>query len=73
MKTGKAMGAMGPDGILIEAWKCIGEVGRVWLTRLFNEILRTKKMPDEWRSVVVPIYKKKKIYKVTRLHQLSWD
>ena len=44
--------------ILIEAWKCFGEVEEIWLTRLFNKILMTKKMPDEWsRSVVVPIYK----------------
>ena len=57
MKTGKATGL---DDIPIEAWKCLGEVRAIWLTRLFNEILITKKMPDEWRiSVVVPIYMNK--------------
>ena len=57
MKTGKATG---PDDIPIEAWKCLGKVREIWLTRLFNTILMTKKMPDEWRrSVVVPIYKNK--------------
>jgi hypothetical protein len=57
MKTGKATG---PDGIPIEVWKCLGEVGVSWLCRLFNKILVTKKMPDEWRrSIVVPIYKNK--------------
>ena len=51
---------MGLDDIPIEAWKCLGEVGEIWLTRLFNKILMTKKMLDEWRrSVVVPIYKNK--------------
>ena len=31
-----------------------------WLTKLFNEILRSKKMPDDWRkSTLVPIYKNK--------------
>ena len=43
-KTGKAIG---PDDIQIEAWKCLGENGGIWLTRLFNKILMTKKMSDE--------------------------
>ena len=57
MKIGKALG---PDGIPIEAWKCMGDDGLSWLTKLFNKILRTKKIPDEWRkSIMVPIYKNK--------------
>ncbi|XP_054785679.1 uncharacterized protein LOC129292162 [Prosopis cineraria] len=39
--------ANGPDCISIEAWKCLGEEGVRWLTKLFNVILRFKKMPDE--------------------------
>ena len=39
MKTGKPMG---PDNIPIETWKCLGEVGEIWLTRLFNKILMTE-------------------------------
>lgn len=35
--------AMRPDNIPIEAWKCLGEIGWAWLTRLFNKILRAKK------------------------------
>jgi replicative superfamily II helicase len=35
MKGGKAMG---PDGILIEVWKCLGDIAIVWLTKLFNHI-----------------------------------
>ena len=55
MKTGKATGSY---DIPIEAWKCLGEVEELWLTRLLNKILMTKKMLDEWKiSVVVPIYK----------------
>src|SRR5215470_4611566 len=51
---------MGPDDIPIEVWKSLGEKGIVWLTKLFNEILRSKKMPDEWRkSILIPIYKNK--------------
>lgn len=44
MENGKAVG---PDGIPIEVWKCLGEEGVLWLTKLFNEILRFKKMSDE--------------------------
>lgn len=57
MNIGKALG---PDGIPIEAWKCMGDDGLSWLTKLFNKILRTKKIPDEWRkNIMVPIYKNK--------------
>ena len=57
MKKGKAVG---PDDIPVEVWKCIGEMGLVFLTRLFNEIFESEMMPEEWReSVLVPIYKNK--------------
>ncbi|KAL5579384.1 hypothetical protein UlMin_011826 [Ulmus minor] len=57
MKSGKAVG---PNDIPIEAWKCLREVEIQWLTRLFNRILESRKMPNLWRhSIVVPIYKNK--------------
>jgi hypothetical protein len=57
MKGGKAMG---PDGIPIEVWRCLGERAVVWLTKLFNLIFRSNKMPEEWRrSILVPIFKNK--------------
>ena len=57
MKGGKAMG---PDGIPIKVWRCLGDIAIVWLTKLFNHIFRSNKMPDEWRrSILVPIYKNK--------------
>ena len=57
MKGGKAMG---PDGISIEVWRTLGDVAIVWLTKLFNIILRSNKMHDEWRrSILVPIFKNK--------------
>ena len=57
MTSGKTVG---PDGIPIEVWKCMGEKSVLWLTKLFNEILRSKKMPEDWRkSTLVPIYKNK--------------
>ncbi|MES6387718.1 hypothetical protein U6T19_12165, partial [Cutibacterium acnes] len=53
MKIGKALG---PDGTPIEACKCIGDDSLSWLTKLFNKIFKTKKIPDEWRkSIMVPI------------------
>ena len=36
--------AMGLDNIPIKVWKCLGEKGIIWLAKLFNEILRYKKM-----------------------------
>ncbi|CAN6336649.1 unnamed protein product [Urochloa humidicola] len=57
MKGGKAMG---PDGIPIEVWRCLGVRAIVWLTKLFNLIFRANKMPEEWRrSILVPIFKNK--------------
>jgi hypothetical protein len=35
MKRGKAMG---PDGIPIEVWRCLGARAIVWLAKLFNLI-----------------------------------
>jgi hypothetical protein len=56
MKGGKAMG---PDGILVEVWKCLGDIAIVWLTKLFNHIFQSNKMPNEWRNTLVPIFKNK--------------
>ncbi|KAI8572618.1 hypothetical protein RHMOL_Rhmol01G0213300 [Rhododendron molle] len=44
MKPGKALG---PDGIPIEVWKSLGDLGATWLTKFFNKIIMTRKMPDE--------------------------
>jgi hypothetical protein len=57
MKGGKAMG---PDEILIEVWRSLGDVAIVWLSKLFNLIFRSSKMLDEWRrNILVPIFKNK--------------
>ena len=51
---------VGLDNIPIEVGKSLGDRGIVLLTKLFNEIMRTKKMLDEWRrSTLIPIYKNK--------------
>ena len=40
--------------------KCLGEEGLKWLAELFNVILRTAKMPIEWRfSTIIPLYESK--------------
>jgi hypothetical protein len=44
MKRGKTMGL---NGIPIEVWRTLGDVAIVWLTKLFNLIFRSNKMPDE--------------------------
>ena len=58
MKGGKAMG---PDYIPIEVWKGLGDIAKVWLTKLFNLIFQANKMPEESRrSILVPIFKNKR-------------
>jgi hypothetical protein len=44
IKGGKAMD---PDEIPIEVWRTLVDVAIVWLTKLFNLIFRSNKMPDE--------------------------
>ena len=56
MKKGKAVGS---DELPVEVWKCMGEMGIKFLTRLFNRLLVGKRIPEEWRSVLIPIYKNK--------------
>ncbi|VFQ76061.1 unnamed protein product [Cuscuta campestris] len=52
--------ALGPDEIPVEFWKHAGRGAWVWLTKLFNVIFRTARMPDEWReSLLVPLFKGK--------------
>ncbi|VFQ92574.1 unnamed protein product [Cuscuta campestris] len=52
--------SLGPDEIRVEFWKHAGRGAWVWLTKLFNVILRTARMPDEWReSLLVPLFKGK--------------
>ena len=43
MKKGKAVG---PDELPVEVWKCMGEMGIKFLTRLFNRLLMGERMPE---------------------------
>ncbi|KAK3527450.1 hypothetical protein QTP86_023068 [Hemibagrus guttatus] len=57
MKSGKAVG---PDDIPVEVWKCLGEAAVEFLASLFNRVLESERMPEEWRrSMLVPIFKNK--------------
>ena len=57
IKKGKAVG---PDELPVEVWKCMGEMGINFLTRLFYRLLMGGRMPEEWkRSVLISIYKNK--------------
>ena len=57
MKKGEAIG---PDELPVEVWKCMEEMGIKFLTREFNRLLVVGRMPEEWRSVLIPIYKNKR-------------
>jgi len=51
---------VGSDGISIEIWKYLGDVGVCSLANLFNKIFSVSKMLNEWRrSNLIPIYKNK--------------
>ena len=51
---------VGSDNISIEVWRGLGEQGIHWLTNLFNVILKSSKMPEEWRvSTLIPLFKNK--------------
>ena len=57
MKNGKSCG---PDGIPTEAFKHLGDWGVRQLTKIFNDIMQSGNMSDEWReSTITPIYKDK--------------
>ena len=57
MKKGKAVG---PDELPAEVWQYMEEMGIKFLTKLFNRLLVSERMPEEWRrSVLIPIYKNK--------------
>ncbi|KAK3570552.1 hypothetical protein QTP86_022502 [Hemibagrus guttatus] len=60
LKRMKSRKAVGPDDIPVEVWKCLGEAAVEFLTSLFNRVLESERMPEEWRrSVLVPIFKNK--------------
>jgi hypothetical protein len=60
LKRMKGAKVMGSDVIPIEVWMTLRDVVIVWVTKLFNLIFRSNKMPDEWmQNILVPIFKNK--------------
>ena len=45
MKKGKAAG---PDELTVEVWKCMENMGIKFLTRLFNRLLMSEQISEEW-------------------------
>ena len=60
MKKGKAQG---PDDIPVKVWIALGNKGVEFLVNFLNKLLQGEKMPDEWRTVLVPLYKGKGDFK----------
>ena len=70
-EVGQALKKMGrtktvwQDNIPIEVWRGLGEEGIRWLTNLFNTILRTHRMLEEWRNnTLIPLFKNKGVAQV---------
>jgi len=56
--------AVGPEKVLVEVWKIVGNVSIRLLKDIFNRVLVEGKMTSEWRkSVVLPIFKGKETCK----------
>ena len=47
MKNGKEVG---PDDMPVEVWKCLGESALKFLTKLYNRMMESARMPGEWRD-----------------------
>ncbi|KAK3557185.1 hypothetical protein QTP70_024685, partial [Hemibagrus guttatus] len=52
----KSRKAVGPDDIPVEVWKCLGEAAVEFLTSLFNRVLESERMPEEWRRNLEKVY-----------------
>jgi hypothetical protein len=47
LKKIKGCKTMGLNEIPIKVWRTLGDITIVWLTKLFNLIFRSNKIPDE--------------------------
>ena len=47
LKRMKGCKAMSPDGVPIKVWRYLGDIAIVWLTKMFSNIFRSNKMPEE--------------------------
>ena len=55
MKQGKVAS---PTGVVAEMLKAVGETGTLWMTEVFNAVVRDGKVPENWsRSWMGNVYK----------------
>ena len=47
----KQVKAVGLEELPVEVWKCMGETGIEFLTRLLNKLLVGERMPEEWEEL----------------------
>lgn len=50
LKSGKVLG---PDDIPVHVWRCLRERAADFLSKLFESILESERMPKELRSVLI--------------------
>lgn len=50
MKNEKTVGL---DSTPIGVWKCIGNIGLIWLAKLFNKTLGSQSIPNAWRKSTI--------------------
>ena len=59
LKRMKRCKAMGPNGIPIEVWRCLGDRAIVWLTKLFNFIFSVKQDAGRMEEKYISTYLQK--------------
>ena len=62
----------GPDGLPAEFFKCTMEFTVPYLTTVFNSILTTGNIPDDWgKSIICPLHKKGSVYDPNNFRGIS--
>jgi len=69
LKRIKSRKIIGPDGIPIEVWRCLREMGVRWLTNLFNKIWLTKRC--QMSGGIVPEYLSMRTKVISRVVQAT--
>lgn len=67
----KIQKALGPYGIPIKVWKCMEDDSLSWLIKLFNKIIRTKKIARKVEEKYCGAYLQER-GGYSKLHQLPW-
>ena len=55
----KSFKAAGPDGIMAEVLKVMGQSGLYWMTKIISKIWEKEQVVEEWKTcTIVPLFKK---------------